>query len=98
MSDNNFFPRLFSTLQVGSRTLRNRIALPATLTNYGAGHRVTERWINFLGERARGGAGMIVTEIVAVDPDALAHGAIVTGYDPENEGGFQKAAEAVEGR
>ena len=42
MSDNTFFPRLFSPLQVGTRTLRNRIALPATLTNYGAGHRVTE--------------------------------------------------------
>jgi 2,4-dienoyl-CoA reductase-like NADH-dependent reductase (Old Yellow Enzyme family) len=97
MSDNNFFPRLFSTLQVGSRTLRNRIALPATLTNYGAGHRVTERWTNFLAERAKGGAGMIVTEVIAVDPAALAHGAIVTGYEAENEDGFKRTAEAVEG-
>jgi 2,4-dienoyl-CoA reductase-like NADH-dependent reductase (Old Yellow Enzyme family) len=97
MSDNKFFPRLFSTLQVGNRTLRNRIALPATLTNYGAGHRVTERWTNFLAERAKGGAGMIVTEVIAVDPAALAHGAIVTGYEAENEDGFKRTAEAVEG-
>jgi 2,4-dienoyl-CoA reductase-like NADH-dependent reductase (Old Yellow Enzyme family) len=97
MSENKFFPRLFSTLQVGSRTLRNRIALPATLTNYGAGHRVTERWTNFLAERAKGGAGMIVTEVIAVDPAALAHGAIVTGYEAENEDGFKRTAEAVEG-
>lgn len=41
---------------------------------------------------------MIVTEIIAVDPDALAHGAIVTGYDPDNESGFKQAAEAVEGQ
>ena len=40
---------------------------------------MTERWINFLVERAKGGAGMIVTEIIAVDPAALAHGAIVAG-------------------
>ena len=97
MSDNEFFPRLFSPLQVGRRTLRNRIALPATLTNYGAGHRVTERWIDFLAERAKGGAGMIITEIIAVDPAALAHGAIVTGYEAENEDGFKRAAAAVEG-
>src|SRR3954471_585244 len=97
MSENKFFPLLFSTLQVGSRTLRNRIALPATLTNYGVGHRVTERWTNFLAERAKGGAGMIVTEVIAVDPAALAHGAIVTGYEAENEDGFKRTAEAVEG-
>jgi 2,4-dienoyl-CoA reductase-like NADH-dependent reductase (Old Yellow Enzyme family) len=93
----NSFPRLFSPLQLGRRTLRNRVALPATLTNYGARHGVTERWIDFLAERAKGGAGMIVTEIIAVDPAALAHGAIVTGYDPANEEGFKRAADAVEG-
>jgi 2,4-dienoyl-CoA reductase-like NADH-dependent reductase (Old Yellow Enzyme family) len=97
LSESAHFPRLFSPLQLGRRTLRNRIALAATLTNYGADHRVTERWIDFLGERAKGGAGMIVTEIIAVDPAALAHGAIVTGYEPENEEGFRRAAAAVEG-
>ena len=92
MSDNAFFPHLFAPLQIGTRTLRNRVALPATLTNYGAGHRVTERWIDFLAERAKGGAGMIVTEVIAVDPAALAHGAIVTGYEAENEDGFKRTA------
>lgn len=97
MSHDSHFPRLFSPLKVGARTLRNRIALAATLTNYGAGHRVTERWIDFLAERAKGGCGMIVTEVIAVDPAALAHGAIVTGYEAENEDGFKRAADAVEG-
>ena len=96
MSDNPHFPRLFSTLKVGERTLRNRVALSATLTNYGAGHRITDRWTNFLAERARGGCGMVITEAIAVDPAALAHGAIVAGYDEGNEGGFKRTAEAVE--
>ena len=61
MSENAYFPRLFSPLQVGRRTLRNRIALPATTTNYGARNRVTDRWISFLAERAKGGAGMVIT-------------------------------------
>jgi dimethylglycine catabolism A len=97
MGENAFFPRLFSPLQLGRRTLRNRIALPATLTNFGAGHRVTARWIDFLTERAKGGAGLIISEVIAVDPAALAHGAIVTGYEAENEDGFKRTAAAVEG-
>lgn len=96
MTETAAFPRLFSPLRLGRRTLRNRVALPATLTNYGAGNRVTERWTDFLVERAKGGAGMIVTEIIAVDPAALAHGAIVTGYEAENEDGFKRTAEGVE--
>ena len=63
--------------------------LSATLTNYGAGHRVTERWTNFLAERAKGGCGAIVTEVIAVDPAALAHGAIVAGYDEGERRGLQ---------
>jgi 2,4-dienoyl-CoA reductase-like NADH-dependent reductase (Old Yellow Enzyme family)/thioredoxin reductase len=91
------FPHLFSPLRIRDRELRNRIALPATLTNYGAGHRVTDRWVDFLAARARGGAGLIVSEIIAVDPEALAHGAIVTGYDEVNLEGFRRASDAVEG-
>ena len=98
MSENAYFPRLFSPLRVGRRTLRNRIALPATTTNYGARNRVTDRWISFLAERAKGGAGMIITEIVAVDPAALCQASTVTGYESENEDGFKRAADAVEGQ
>jgi len=90
------YPHLFSPLALGARTLPNRIALPATLTNFGAGNRVTRRWIDFLAERARGGCALLISEIIAVDREALAHGAIVTGYDDANEEGFRAAAAAVE--
>ena len=89
------YPHLFSELALGTRTLRNRIALPATLTNFGAGNRITDRWVDFLAERARGGCGLVVTEIIAVDPEALAHGAIVTGYDDANDAGFGRVADEV---
>src|ERR1044071_7238545 len=98
MSEGGQFTRLFSPLQVGGRTLRNRIALPATLTNYGSGNRITPRWINFLAERAKGGASMIITEILAVDPAALAQGAIITAFDSANEDGFKATAAEVEGQ
>jgi 2,4-dienoyl-CoA reductase-like NADH-dependent reductase (Old Yellow Enzyme family) len=91
------FPHLFSPVRIRDREIRNRVALPATLTNYGSGHRVTDRWVDFLAARARGGTGLVVSEIIAVDPEALAHGAIVTGYDDVNLQGFRRAADAVEG-
>src|SRR5215468_5729707 len=97
MSEGGQFTRLFSPLQVGGRTLRNRIALPATLTNYGSSNRITPRWINFLAERAKGGAGMITTEILAVDPAALAQSAIITAFDSANEDGFKATAVEIEG-
>ena len=89
------YSHLFSEIQLGSRTLRNRVALPATLTNYASGNRITERWKNFLIERAKGGVGLIISEIIAVDPEALAQQAIVTGFDDTNEFGFQETSEAV---
>ena len=88
--------RLFSPIRVRNRVLRNRVALPATLTNYAAAQRVTDRWIDFLAARARGGTALVVSEIIAVDPEALAHGAIVAGYDDANEAGLRRAASAVE--
>jgi 2,4-dienoyl-CoA reductase-like NADH-dependent reductase (Old Yellow Enzyme family)/thioredoxin reductase len=97
LSENAYFPHLFSPLRVGRRTLRNRIALSATTTNYGERNRVTDRWIDFLAERAKGGAGAVITEIIAVDPAALCQASIVTGYEAENEDGFKRTAEAVEG-
>jgi len=89
------YPSLFSPLQIGQRQMRNRVALPATLTNFGQGNRITEKWGNFLIERAKGGAGLIVSEIIAVDPDAIAHGAVVTGFDDSNDAGFRTVARGV---
>ena len=89
------YPNLFSKIELGTRTLRNRIALPATLTNFGARNQVTERWKNFLIERAKGGVGLIISEIIAVDPEALAQQAIVTGFDDTNENSFRETSEAV---
>lgn len=89
------FPHLFAPLSLGGVIVRNRIALCATLTNFAVGNRVTDRWIDFLVERARGGAGLIISEVIAVDPEALAHGGIVTGFDATNEEGLGRAARGV---
>ncbi|MEC8053007.1 MAG: FAD-dependent oxidoreductase, partial [Pseudomonadota bacterium] len=90
------YPHLFSPLRVGARTLRNRICLPATVTNFAAANMITERWTQFLVERARGGAAMVVTEVVAVDPEAVAQATTVIGFDDRNNAGFTATSAAIE--
>jgi len=89
------YPHLFAPIALAGRTVRNRVALPATLTNYGQQNRITERWIAYLVERAKGGCGLLVSEVIAVDPNAIAQGAIVTGFDATNEDGFKAVADGV---
>ncbi|MBT6139199.1 MAG: FAD-dependent oxidoreductase [Rhodospirillaceae bacterium] len=94
MTDNPY-PHLFSPIELAGRRLRNRVCLPATVTNYARLNQITERWKHFLIERARGGAAMLVTEVIAVDPNAIAQPAIVTGFDDANMADLADTAKRV---
>jgi 2,4-dienoyl-CoA reductase-like NADH-dependent reductase (Old Yellow Enzyme family) len=89
------YPMLFQPLDLAGHTLRNRICLPATVTNLAHNNRITEGYKNFLIERAKGGAGMLVTEVIAVDPNAIAQQGIVTGFDTANDAGFADLATRI---
>ncbi len=65
------FPRLFSPLQIRSRTLRNRIVFGAHTANMAVEGLPTERHAAYYAERARGGAGMIVVEPMPVHAAAV---------------------------
>ena len=56
---------LFAPLEVGSKTLRNRIVMPPMVVNRGLATPEGRQWY---GRRARGGAGLIIVEATAVDP------------------------------
>ena len=86
------YPKLFSEIKIAGRRLRNRICLCATVTNFARVNKITDEWRNFLIERARGGAALLVTEIIAVDPEAIAQSSTVTGFDTTNEDAFQAIA------
>jgi 2,4-dienoyl-CoA reductase (NADPH2) len=62
------FPHLLSPGRIGPLELRNRIVLAPMGTYLGGedGH-ITERHQRFYEERARGGVGLVTTEVVAVD-------------------------------
>ena len=89
------YPKLFSKIEIAGRTLRNRICLCATVTNFAKANKITEEWRNFLIERARGGAALLVTEIIAVDPEAIAQSSTVTGFDETNDEAFRSISRDV---
>jgi 2,4-dienoyl-CoA reductase (NADPH2) len=62
------FPKLFRSGHIGELSLPNRIIMAPMLTCFADGDYVSDRLINFLAERAKGGAGMITTEVSNVNP------------------------------
>ena len=68
MSNKVEFEKLFQPCQIGKMILINRLVMPAMGTNYGTedGH-VTERLIDYYKERANGGPGLIIPEMVSID-------------------------------
>lgn len=65
------FPHLFSPIQIGKMTVKNRIFMSAMSTALCDEHnRVTPEALAYYAARARGGAGFITSENVMVDEDS----------------------------
>ena len=62
----NAYPNLFSPWNLGSVRLRNRLAHASILTHYAKDGKPTQKLLNYLSGRAKGGAGLIVTEPLAM--------------------------------
>ena len=60
------YPALFSSWTLGGVPLRNHLAHASILTHFAKEGRPTDRLLNYLANRARGGAAMIVTEPLAM--------------------------------
>ena len=60
------YPELFSPLELGGFTLRNRVAHASIVTRFVRDGQATPELLNYYGARARGGAAMIVGEPVAM--------------------------------
>ena len=63
------FPHLFQPGRIGPLEVRNRIIGSPMERNYcTADGRVTQRYVDYMAARARGGAGLLYTEATYVDP------------------------------
>lgn len=62
------FEKLFETGKIGSLVLANRMIMSPMLTCFTDGEFVSDRYIAYLAARARGGVGLITTEVAHVHP------------------------------
>jgi 2,4-dienoyl-CoA reductase-like NADH-dependent reductase (Old Yellow Enzyme family) len=56
------YTRIWTPLNIGSITVKNRIVMTAMTSNYAEDHILSERHIAFYRERAKGGAALMITE------------------------------------
>jgi mycofactocin system FadH/OYE family oxidoreductase 2 len=77
------FPYLFSPLRVGSTTVPNRIIFSAHLTNLAERNLPGPDLLAYYEERARGGAGLIITEEQSVHPTDHAYERLIMAFEPE---------------
>lgn len=82
-------------IKIGSTTLSNRVAFLATVNNLGHNLQVTDAQVAFYEARARGGAGLVVTEGLSVHRTSVPNGTVPLAYDESMIAGFARIADAV---
>lgn len=90
------YPTLFSPTEIGGVRLRNRLAHASIVTRMVKEGRLTPSLLHYLSSRAHGGAGLVITEPLAMiqtnrDPQRL------RVYDNQEFEGLQRLAQAIEG-
>lgn len=91
----NSYPALFSPYTLAGKRLKNRIVHASMTTRMGDKGRVSERQLNYYGNRARGGAAMIVTEPLSMARHQHIPFKIIAYNDDELDG-LKRWAAAVE--
>ena len=89
------FRHLFSPIRLGPVTLENRIVFSAHLTNYARDGLPTEQHAAYYAARAKGGAGLIITEEHSTHPTDWPYEKLIHGFDPRVLDGYLRITEAV---
>lgn len=64
------FQKLFEEGKIGKLTLKNRVVMPAMATSFAAANgEASDEIIRYYEERAKGGCGLIITEITRIDDE-----------------------------
>ena len=87
---------LFTPAKIGNCEIPNRLIVPAMVMNLCTEDgMITERYIKYIEEKAKGGWGMIITEDYAVNVNAKGYKFIPGLYNDEQIEGNKKLTEAV---
>jgi mycofactocin system FadH/OYE family oxidoreductase 2 len=89
------FKYLFSPLQIGKTLVPNRISFSSHLTNFAEFNLPSERHVYYLAERAKGGAGLIITEEQSVHPTDHSYEKLIDAFKPEVIPGYHRICRAV---
>ncbi len=86
---------LWTPLQLGPVTVRNRIVFSAHLTNYAHDGKPTEQHAAYYQERAAGGVGLIITEEHSTHPTDWPYEKLIHGFHRDVIPGYRRITDAV---
>lgn len=89
------FSHLFSPIKVGETVVKNRIFMPPISTNLADKGYVTDALVAHYAARAKGGVGLIVTEVTTVEPTYIYLPGDMSIHDDSFIPGWKKLTEAV---
>ncbi|MEO5899247.1 MAG: FAD-dependent oxidoreductase [Ilumatobacteraceae bacterium] len=86
---------LWTPLELGPVTTRNRIVFSAHLTNYARDGKPTEQHAAYYAARAAGGSGLIITEEHSTHPTDWPYEKLIHGFHRDVIPGYKAITEAV---
>jgi len=86
---------LWTPLQLGPVSTRNRIVFSAHLTNYARDGKPTEQHAAYYGARAAGGTGLIITEEHSTHPTDWPYEKLIHGFHRDVIPGYKAITDAV---
>ena len=86
---------LWTPLELGPVTARNRIVFSAHLTNYARDGVPTEQHAAYYGARAAGGTGLIITEEHSTHPTDWPYEKLIHGFHRDVIPGYRRITDAV---
>ena len=92
---NESFPHLFEPFQLGPLALKNRVFVPGHGTSMCYGYKATDQLIAYHERRAKGGVGLIVTEVQMVHESAIFTDVMMTVVDDSCIPPLARLADAV---
>lgn len=86
---------MLSPIKVGNVELKNRIIFSAHLTNMAENHLPSRKQSYYYMERAKGGAGLIITEETSVHPTDWAYEKLIDAFNPDVVPGYRFMTDRV---
>lgn len=89
------FETLLSPIQLGTLTVKNRVMVTAHTTNFSENGIPTDKDVAYYGERAQGGAGLIVIGALRIHPTTLNSPLNIMAFRPDVVPMFQQISDAI---